>query len=423
MAKAAASLKDKTVTVFNGVKSGVSGAISTLKGKAIDFANSLKDGVKSAVDRIWSGLSSSVKKIQEAQVRVETLFREGASRLKTAVKSGLNNVKATFNSAKKAAKSAYDATLRAAKLPYDLAVKTAKAVKAAWPKVRRGIIIGLAVTIAIPGLPILHRATDAVHMTQDIINAIRGGEKVERAVSSDVGENLDESAWMAGDVYAWFDGKKAEGYPEQAGEPQEGVWQRDKLTKLSESTTVGVYKRINPTTGKVEYSVVCKGTTPSRMGEWEENIDRFLMNTDDMKKVVVYAKYLVKKYEGADITFIGHSKGGAEAQAMALATDRNAVVFNTAPLLPNLQGLGKENANYTGRIDSFVVENEALNNTFDLLSDPKGYAIHYMPSGVNQGIANSPIYGDFYVAGKEHTMVETKKAVEAWQEREGYRQR
>lgn len=63
---------------------------------------------------------------------------------------------------------------------------------------------------------------------------------------------------------------------------------------------------------------------------------------------------------GKKITFVGHSKGGAEAAAAAVATNRDAILFN--PANTNLKDYGLDGNRYTGNMVQYVVENEILSN-------------------------------------------------------------
>ncbi len=66
-----------------------------------------------------------------------------------------------------------------------------------------------------------------------------------------------------------------------------------------------------------------------------------------------------------EITFVGHSKGGGEAMANAVATNRNAITFN--PAKANLAAYSKTKdvrKSYAGTMTHYVVEGEILNNKF-----------------------------------------------------------
>ena len=79
------------------------------------------------------------------------------------------------------------------------------------------------------------------------------------------------------------------------------------------------------------------------------------------------AREVVRKFKNSEITFVGHSKGGAEAAANAVATNRNAILFNPAAV--NLKGYGLSIANYTGYkglgVTAMVVRGEFLDETIN----------------------------------------------------------
>ena len=63
---------------------------------------------------------------------------------------------------------------------------------------------------------------------------------------------------------------------------------------------------------------------------------------------------------GYEITFVGHSKGGAAAAAAAVATNKNAILFN--PANTNLSDYGLNGSTYTGSMTQYVVIGEILSN-------------------------------------------------------------
>ena len=77
------------------------------------------------------------------------------------------------------------------------------------------------------------------------------------------------------------------------------------------------------------------------------------------------AKNFVNKYPNAHVTFVGHSKGGAEAISNALATDKDAITFNSAR--PNYKAYGLDNEGYNGTITPFVVQGEILSSVYESL--------------------------------------------------------
>ena len=61
---------------------------------------------------------------------------------------------------------------------------------------------------------------------------------------------------------------------------------------------------------------------------------------------------------GSSLTFVGHSLGGGEASANALATGRDAITFNAAGLSKPTRNNLK--LNMTAKIDAYIVQGEVL---------------------------------------------------------------
>lgn len=84
--------------------------------------------------------------------------------------------------------------------------------------------------------------------------------------------------------------------------------------------------------GKTQYAVVSKGTTMSfskeSASDWLNNILQPFGKSADMWASINNSIEFVNNNLDADITFIGHSKGGAEAAANAVANNKNAILFN-----------------------------------------------------------------------------------------------
>ena len=119
---------------------------------------------------------------------------------------------------------------------------------------------------------------------------------------------------------------------------------------------MGVYKRIIG--GKTEYAVVNKGTSPKSVRNWVNNVQQPFGSSADMKKSIAEAKAFVKSNSKNEVTFIGHSKGGAEAMANAVATNKGAILFN--PATPALGAYGLSTKGYTGRMNTYIVRGDAL---------------------------------------------------------------
>jgi len=79
----------------------------------------------------------------------------------------------------------------------------------------------------------------------------------------------------------------------------------------------------------LELAVVFQGT--NRAEDWPDNFLATLTTfAPNLRTARAFAHGVVYHNPGLEITFVGHSKGGGEAIAAALATGRNAITFNAA---------------------------------------------------------------------------------------------
>uniref|UniRef100_UPI00388DDEC4 RHS repeat-associated core domain-containing protein n=1 Tax=Treponema sp. TaxID=166 RepID=UPI00388DDEC4 len=190
-----------------------------------------------------------------------------------------------------------------------------------------------------------------------------------------------EAAQMADDVYKEVSGEIS------------GGWVREDLKILNKNNgtgAMGIYSRINPETNEKEYALVNRGTKPTNIEDWKQNRDQVFGKSTDLKKSVQEAKKFKANHPGSEITMVGHSKGGAEAFANAIATGTDAILFNPATLNPiaNGFGLGK----HDGNITAYIVYGEILNNIFGDIPQPYDNVHYLFPrvplSGVVPGIIN-----------------------------------
>lgn len=130
----------------------------------------------------------------------------------------------------------------------------------------------------------------------------------------------------------------------------------------------GLYTR--EVDGVMEYTMVNMGTTPgtgkkNRNSMWE-NFEQPFGESDHVKLSLDQARDLSNTLgQEADLTFVGHSKGGAEAVANAVATNRDAYVFNPAAV--NLKAYGLNSKNYSESMTAFVVKGDPVAGTYPLL--------------------------------------------------------
>ena len=102
--------------------------------------------------------------------------------------------------------------------------------------------------------------------------------------------------------------------------------------------------------------------------DWKNNFEQPFGQSKDMVDSIAFAKRFVNEHPNAHITFIGHSKGGAEAAANAVATNKDAIVFNPATV--NLSAYGLSSNTYSANMTTYVVEGEILNKVFGIISTP-----------------------------------------------------
>ncbi|TCL53579.1 DUF2974 family protein, partial [Hydrogenispora ethanolica] len=201
------------------------------------------------------------------------------------------------------------------------------------------------------------------------------------------GPSLSEAADIADDVYTGQEGKVLSG----------GWTLIDVYSPKGTGLRMGVYARVGAD-GNTEYVIANKGT--SSLGNWGDNIKQFFGASVDMKKSVAYATAFVKNHPDADITFVGHSKGGAEAAANAVATKKyNAILFNPASV--NLKAIGLNSSDYRGNMTAYIVKNEPLNFLFGGISKPIDNVVYLPQQSWN------PLYN--------HSMAGVKKAISEWE--------
>ncbi|HHV28338.1 MAG TPA: hypothetical protein GXX73_01795 [Clostridium sp.] len=117
-----------------------------------------------------------------------------------------------------------------------------------------------------------------------------------------------------------------------------------------------------------------------------------------------------QKNPGANVTFVGHSKGGAEAVANAVATNKNAMLFNPGTVFLKAYDLKK--SDYDAEMTAYIVEDEILNNIFGLISIPIDKVV-YLPTQHLGDTGNPTI--DTINSVKNHSMKATIEAIEEWE--------
>ncbi len=134
---------------------------------------------------------------------------------------------------------------------------------------------------------------------------------------------------------------------------------------------MGIYSRMKKD-GNVEYVIANAGTsTESKLHfikDMVQNVKQPFGKSSDMKSSIARAKSIATLLTcNNETTFVGHSKGGAEAVGNALATNKDAIIFNPAELAFNEYELDR--SKYVGNITAYVVKDEILNTVFGELPD------------------------------------------------------
>jgi hypothetical protein len=168
-----------------------------------------------------------------------------------------------------------------------------------------------------------------------------------------------EAAYMAQHVYNTTNEDKHKDLGKDFG-----GWILIDIMTNKEGLKMGVYtKTVDDTTG---YALVNKGT--STQGDWGNNFQQPFGWSTDMKNSISKSRQFVKDHVGFEVTMVGHSKGGAEAVANAVASNVNCIIFNPAKTFLSAYGLSSDS--YTANIIEIVVKGEALNTVQRWFSRP-----------------------------------------------------
>ncbi len=179
--------------------------------------------------------------------------------------------------------------------------------------------------------------------------------------TGNAGPTLTEAAIIAENIYTGNKGDK----------PLDGSWELVKDVRETGGLRTGVYGR-KGADGKMEYVIANAGTDLSNWqtgwSDMKNNIQQPFGKSKDMQGSLEYAKSFVGDNSDASITFVGHSKGGAEAAANAVATNRDAILFNPATV--NLRAYNIDKSEYNGKMTTYIVKGEILNRVFGAVSKP-----------------------------------------------------
>ncbi|MCQ4936300.1 S8 family serine peptidase [Anaerotignum propionicum] len=139
-----------------------------------------------------------------------------------------------------------------------------------------------------------------------------------------------------------------------------GGWILVDIKTGGDNMKMGVYSR-EKSDGTTEYALVNKGTTLKSGSDWKNNAQQLFGSSDDMKASIKKSNDFVDNHLDYEITMVGHSKGGAEAAANAVARNKSSIIFNPATV--NLGKYGLKASGYDASMTAFIVKGDILNST------------------------------------------------------------
>ncbi len=200
--------------------------------------------------------------------------------------------------------------------------------------------------IFVDPLGLIPTAKEAAYISGHIYNFDKDSTNEERIVKDDDGASI---GWVLADSYVGREGMKV------------GIY-------IREGEDVN-----NPS----EYVIAFKGTTITNLSNWKNNAEQLLSSKSaDMWDAINFGVNFVDSYSNYEITFVGHSKGGAEAASTAVATNRNAMIFN--PATSNLHDYGLDASKYTASMTAYIVKGDIVNYLEGWFSAPID-KVEYLP--------------------------------------------
>ncbi|EPY14883.1 Rhs family protein [Paenibacillus alvei A6-6i-x] len=184
-----------------------------------------------------------------------------------------------------------------------------------------------------------------------------------------------------------------------------GGWTYSYTITGGDNMVMGVYYRTLKG-GTFEYALVNKGSDLN-WSDWKNNALQPIGYSADMKDSIKKSTEFVNANKGKEITMVGHSKGGAEATANAVANNKNAITFNTSPAVLWVNGLSDKD--YTGTMTHYVVKGELLNH---LLGEPSVGSMVYSPQ-IHKIKWWYPDWYNLYQRKQNHSMDSVKESLKA----------
>lgn len=140
-----------------------------------------------------------------------------------------------------------------------------------------------------------------------------------------------------------------------------------------------LYERTDKKTGKTEYVYATAGTDPISPKDLISDVLQLFGKSGQYADAVDNGRKISSDLSGKELTFVGHSLGGGEAAASALATGRDAITFNAA----GLSDATKSNLqlNKAAKIDNYDVSGQIVKAQQIIGVSPSG-AQHALAPGI-----------------------------------------
>ena len=182
-------------------------------------------------------------------------------------------------------------------------------------------------------------------------------------------------------------------YNGKVGDVVDG-WKLDKVytSKDNPAYRSGFYSR--KVDGVTEYTMANAGTyfenTQRGRNAISEDVEQPFGGSENMRVSIATAEKVSRDVGAAELTFVGHSKGGAEAAGNALATNRNALLYNPAAI--NAEAYGLDIKSYTGAnqngMTAFVVKGDMLNTFIKQFFAKPIDKVVYLPQQSSNAVTN-----------------------------------
>lgn len=141
-----------------------------------------------------------------------------------------------------------------------------------------------------------------------------------------------------------------------------GGWQHE-YDHHDGTLQMSVYSKV--VDGETGYVVANRGTDEFA-SDMAQNVLQSIGQSVDMWKSIEFAENFVRQYSNAQVTFVGHSKGGTEATSNALATNKDAIVFNAAPI--NSKAYDLSVSEYEAEMVAFYVTGDPIKAGIDYVN-------------------------------------------------------